>query len=353
MRHARHSACPRGGQSERPTTSLRRPRGECAGRSPHLLPWSACSGASRGCWAPKGCAPQRPRLGARLHWLRRVAQTLSVALTLWTLVALLAGPDSAATRCPTSSTCGSGSASLSRRCCSGRSVSHQPGAAPAHGTVAARSGLPRRRGLPLSRGVVAGRAGARRLHLGRAVATENTSLPFLRLLILGYLLVSILGAGLFGRAWFDRADPFEGLVQPARRPRAAQATGRRPVGAPHPAPRINELRGERGLVATVAVMLGSAAYDGFSANLSWATFVQTSAVPASVLKTATMLRFFAAVAVTLWLASAASIALSNGDFRSSTPSRFAPLTHPHRRWPCRALLVAVRLPGTGGAGAAQ
>ena len=29
------------------------------------------------------------------RWLRRVAQTLSVALTLWTLVALLAGPDSA------------------------------------------------------------------------------------------------------------------------------------------------------------------------------------------------------------------------------------------------------------------
>ncbi|HET6666766.1 MAG TPA: hypothetical protein VFG98_05730, partial [Intrasporangium sp.] len=29
------------------------------------------------------------------RWLRRVAQTLSIALTLWTLVALLAGPDSA------------------------------------------------------------------------------------------------------------------------------------------------------------------------------------------------------------------------------------------------------------------
>ena len=142
------------------------------------------------------------------------------------------------------------------------------------------------------------------------VAAEDTGLPFLRLLILGYLLVSILGAGLFGRAWFDRADPFGawssllGALAPLGRRDDGRWVLRTPLHG------INELRGERGLVATVAVMLGSTAYDGFSANLSWATFVQTSAVPASVLKTATMLGFFVAVAVTLWLASAASMALS-------------------------------------------
>ena len=89
---------------------------------------------------------------------------------------------------------------------------------------------------------------------------------------------------------------------------------------------INELRGERGLVATVAVMLGSTAYDGFSANLSWATFVQTAAVPAWMLKTATMLGFFAAVAVTLWLASAASVVLSGKGIQDSFffVSDFAP-----------------------------
>ena len=195
-----------------------------------------------------------------------------------------------------------------------------------HGPVAARSGLPRRRGLPLSRGVVAGRAGARRLHLGRAGGHREHRPSFLRLLILGYLLVSILGAGLFGRAWFDRADPFGawssllGALAPLGRRDDGRWVLRTPLHG------INELRGERGLVATVAVMLGSTAYDGFSANLSWATFVQTSAVPASVLKTATMLGFFVAVAVTLWLASAASMALSG---RSGTPSTWSPSSPPH------------------------
>ncbi|HKX68676.1 MAG TPA: hypothetical protein VJN29_15775 [Intrasporangium sp.] len=261
------------------------------------------------------------------RWLRRVAQTLSIALTLWTLVALLAGPDSARNPVPhvvyVWLWVGLGFASMLLgpvwRVINPLRLLH--------------TGLLRLARVSPDVAVFRYRAGWWPAALGlgvftwvELVATENTSLPFLRLLILGYLLVSVLGAGLFGRAWFDRADPFEawssllGALAPLGRRDDRRWVLRTPLHG------INELRGERGLVATVAVMLGSTAYDGFSANLSWATFVQTAAVPAWMLKTATMLGFFAAVAVTLWLASAASMMLSGKGIRDSFyfASDFAP-----------------------------
>jgi hypothetical protein len=149
------------------------------------------------------------------------------------------------------------------------------------------------------------------------VAEENTSLGFLRLLVAGFVAVSLLGAAVFGRVWFDRADPFEawsrllGLLSPLGR----RADGRWVLRTPLHG--VNSLRGQRGLVPTVAVMLGGTAYDGFSANLSWATFVQTSPVPSSVLKTATMLAFFGLVALTLWIASVVSVRLAGEPVRQS------------------------------------
>ncbi len=129
--------------------------------------------------------------------------------------------------------------------------------------------------------------------------------------------MSLLGAAVFGRTWFDLADPFEawsrllGLLSPLGRRRDGRWVLRTPLHG------VNGLRGQRGLVPTVAVMLGGTAYDGFSANLSWATFVQTSPVPSSLLKTATLLAFFGLVAVTLWMASAVSVRLAGEPFAHS------------------------------------
>jgi hypothetical protein len=244
-------------------------------------------------------------------WTRRLAQVLSVALTLWTLLALLAGPDSARNPVPHVVYIwlwvGLAFASMLLgpvwRVINPVRLLH--------------AGLLRLARVSPDLAVVPYRAGWWPAAIGlgafvwvELVAEENTSLPFLRLLVLGYLLVSVVGAGVFGRAWFDRADPFEAW---SRLLGALAPIGRRDDGRwvlRSPLHGVNELRGERGLVATVAVMLGSTAYDGFSANLSWATFVQTSSVSAATLKTVTLLGFFLAVAVTLWIASALSMALA-------------------------------------------
>ncbi|GAA6524552.1 hypothetical protein [Intrasporangium sp. DVR] len=252
------------------------------------------------------------------RWVRRVAQVVSVALTLWTLVALLAGPDSARNPVPhvVYVWLWVGLALVSMvlgpvwRIINPLRLLH--------------SGLLRLARVSPDLAVLPYRAGWWPAAVGlglftwvELVATENTSIPFLRLLILAFLLVSVLGAGLFGRSWFDRADPFEawsrllGALSPLGRRTDGRWVLRTPLHG------INELRGERGLVATVAVMLGSTAYDGFSANLAWATFVQTSSISASLLKTATLLAFFAAVALTLWVASAVSMALARRPIRES------------------------------------
>ncbi|MDV3220049.1 hypothetical protein [Intrasporangium sp.] len=251
-------------------------------------------------------------------WLRRVARAAAVALTLWTLVALLAGPDSARNPVPhviyVWLWVGLAFASMVFgpiwRVINPLRQLHT-------GLLRLARVSPDLAVLPYRAGWWPAAAGLGLFTWVELVASDNTSLPFLRLLVVGYLVVSVLGAGLFGRAWFERADPFEawsrllGSLSPLGRRDDGQWVLRTPLHG------VNELRGERGLVATVSVMLGSTAYDGFSANLSWATFVQTSTVPASVLKTATLIAFFGAVAGTLWIAAAVSTTLSGRGIRDS------------------------------------
>jgi len=254
-------------------------------------------------------APLAAVLGSR--WPRRLAHVLSVALTLWTLAALLAGPDNARNPVPhvvyVWLWVGLAFASMLLgpvwRVINPVRLLHT-------GLLRLARVAPDTAVLPYRAGWWPAAVGLGLFTWVELVADENTSIPFLRLLVLGYLLVSVLAAGLFGRDWFDRGDPLEawsrllGALSPIGRRHDAHWVLRTPLHG------VNELRAERGLVATVSVMLGSTAYDGFSANLSWATFVQTSAVPAWALKTATLLGFFAAVAVTLWIASVVSMALA-------------------------------------------
>lgn len=253
--------------------------------------------------------------------LRRVARLLAVALTVWTLVALFAGPDSARSPVPhvvyVWLWVGLAFSSMALgpvwRVINPLRSLHA-------GVLRLARVSPDLALLPYRAGLWPAAVGLGAFTWVELVADDNTSQPLLRIVICIFIAVSILGAAVFGRVWWDQADPFEGwsrllgLLSPLGRRHDGRWVLRTPLHG------VNELRGSRGLVATVAVMLGSTAYDGFSANLSWATVVQTSSAPA-VLKTLTLFGFFAAVAVTLWVAAAASMALSRRTIRGST--RFA------------------------------
>jgi hypothetical protein len=254
------------------------------------------------------------------RWLRVVAQVLAVALTLWTLLALAFGPDSARSPVPhvvyvwlwvglafASMVLGPVWRVINPLRLLHTGVLRMARVSPDLALFSYRWGL-----WPAALGLGA-------FTWVELVAEENTSLGFLRLLIASFFAISLLGATVFGRTWFDHADPFEawsrllGLLAPVGRRDDGRWVLRTPLHG------VNTLRGQRGLVATVAVMLGSTAYDGFSANLGWATFVQSSPLPSSLLRTVTLIGFFALVALTLWLASAVSVRLARQPLRQSVP----------------------------------
>jgi len=252
------------------------------------------------------------------RWLRTVARVLAGVLTLWTLAALFLGPDSARNPVPhvvyVWLWVGLAFASMLLGPV-WRAIN--PVRAVHAGLLRLARVSPDLAVLPYRWGLWPAALGLGTFTWVELVAEENTSLVFLRLLVGGFLAVSILGAAVFGREWFDQADPFEawsrllGLLSPLGRRHDGRWVLRTPLHG------VNGLRGQRGLVPTVAVMLGGTAYDGFSANLGWATFVQSSPLPSSLLKTLTLLGFFGLVAVTIWLASAVSVRLAREPFSSS------------------------------------
>ncbi len=254
------------------------------------------------------------------RWLRLVAQVLAVALTLWTLLALVFGPDSARNPVPhvvyVWLWVGLAFASMVLgpvwRVINPLRLLHT-------GVLRIARVSPDLALLPYRWGLWPAALGLGAFTWVELVAEENTSLGFLRVLIASFFAISLLGAAVFGRTWFEHADPFEawsrllGLLAPLGRRDDGRWVLRTPLHG------VNTLRGQRGLVATVAVMLGSTAYDGFSANLGWATFVQSSPLPSSLLRTTTLIGFFGLVALTLWLASAVSVRLAGQPLRQSVP----------------------------------
>ncbi|GAA2489544.1 hypothetical protein GCM10009858_29540 [Terrabacter carboxydivorans] len=250
--------------------------------------------------------------------LRVVARVLAAALTLWTLAALVLGPDSARNPVPhvVYVWLWVGLAFSSMLLGPMWRVINPVRALHA-GLLRLARVSPDLAVLPYRWGLWPAALGLGTFTWVELVAEDNTSLGFLQLLVGGFFAVSLLGSAVFGRTWFDHADPFEawsrllGLLSPLGRRRDGRWVLRTPLHG------VNGLRGQRGLVPTVAVMLGGTAYDGFSANLSWSTFVQSSPVPSSLLKTATLLAFFGLVAVTIWLASVVSVRLSREPFTRS------------------------------------
>lgn len=82
-----------------------------------------------------------------------------------------------------------------------------------------------------------------------------------------YAVVTLAGALVFGARWFDRGDPFDvysGLVATLS-PffEGDRATLHNPLRT------LPTIRIDRGLTAVVAVLLGSTAFDSFSASASW------------------------------------------------------------------------------------
>jgi hypothetical protein len=149
------------------------------------------------------------------------------------------------------------------------------------------------------------------------LASPNpAALPWVRTWLLGYALVLLVGAWLCGQRWFARVDPFGvysmavSRLAPFRRD---PQTGR--IGIGNPFDHLLSLPIRPGVVAVLAVLLGSTAFDSFSSSVTWRGFADRLAkavhvlpvsVSLSALRTIGLLVFIAVVATTFSLAAGAT-----------------------------------------------
>ncbi|MFB8089721.1 hypothetical protein [Streptomyces sp. NPDC055992] len=169
------------------------------------------------------------------------------------------------------------------------------------------------RSLPVQLGMWPAAAGLLAFTWLELVAPDPAS-PTALLVFLGvYAAVHLTGAAVYGAHWFDHADAFEvysGLLARlspfGRRPADGRLVVRSPFNGLDATPRLP------GLVATVCVMLGSTAYDGFSDAPRWITTVQTSALGRTTTATLGLLAAVALVATLYALCAGATRLVCGG-----------------------------------------
>ncbi|MFE2328664.1 hypothetical protein ACFXD5_32990 [Streptomyces sp. NPDC059385] len=143
------------------------------------------------------------------------------------------------------------------------------------------------------------------------VAPDPASTTTLLIALALYSTVQLLLAARFGERWFDDGDAFEAYSTLFAR---LSPLGRRNDGRlvlRNPFHGLDATPERPGLVATVCVLLGSTAYDGFSDNPSWIDTLQTSPLGRTPTATLGLLASIALVA-TLYSLCAAATRLVSG-----------------------------------------
>jgi hypothetical protein len=136
------------------------------------------------------------------------------------------------------------------------------------------------------------------------------SLVAVKVWILVYFVVTLAGALLCGPRWNAGADPFEvyGMVASRLSPLRRNPDGRIAIG--NPFDHLTSLPVRAGTLTVLAVLLGSTAFDSFSAMPQWRGFVDDvagdSTAVAVLMRSAGLLLFASVVAATFWLAARAT-----------------------------------------------
>jgi hypothetical protein len=165
------------------------------------------------------------------------------------------------------------------------------------------------------------------------LASPNpAALSWVKSWLLVYTLVLLIGAWLCGQRWFARADPFGVYSMAVSRlcPFRRDPTTRK-IALGNPFDHLLSLPIRPGVVAVLAVLLGSTAFDSFSSSATWRNFADgltrgIHAVPvsvsSSVLRTAGLLAFVAVVATTFSLAARATGGVDR-ERRAALPGQLA------------------------------
>jgi hypothetical protein len=114
------------------------------------------------------------------------------------------------------------------------------------------------------------------------VPRDRATVPVVFLAFVGYAVLMLVGAALFGSGWLARADPFEvysslaGRLAPVGRRTDGRLVWRSPLNG------LDSVPAAPGLAAVVVVLLGSTAYDSLTGAPAWVRRLQDSQTPALV-----------------------------------------------------------------------
>jgi hypothetical protein len=154
------------------------------------------------------------------------------------------------------------------------------------------------------------------------VYPDSTYLSPVRLWFAAHIVTMLVGAAVFGDEWFESADPFEVFSTLVGHLSVFGRTLDGTLVARSPLSNLDGVQVRPGLVAVVAVLFGSTAFDSFKDANAWLRFTQSSTVSSTWLDLVALLVFCAGVGVT-FAAATMSTGVHRGLVRRTLPDRFA------------------------------
>ncbi|WP_435745990.1 hypothetical protein [Nocardioides sp. SYSU DS0663] len=149
----------------------------------------------------------------------------------------------------------------------------------------------------------------------------STELGPVRLWVAAYVALMLLGGALFGNTFYARADPFEVYSSlMAKLSPWGRRDGRLLVRSP--LANLDSLTVRPGLVAVVAVLFGSTAYDSFRESPPWVQHIQSTQTSVNLLNNLALLAFVVVVGL-LFAVGTVATGVGPGTRRTELPNVFA------------------------------
>lgn len=153
------------------------------------------------------------------------------------------------------------------------------------------------------------------------VYPHATELGPVRLWCAAYLAVMLLGGALFGSRFYEHGDPFEVYSTLVSKLSVwGRSEGRLVVRSP--LANLDTVEAGPGLVAVMAVLFGSTAFDSFGDSSFWVQYTQGSSVSTFLLDNLALLAFCVGVGLVFVVGTVAT-GVAPGTRRRDLPNRFA------------------------------
>ncbi len=134
------------------------------------------------------------------------------------------------------------------------------------------------------------------------VNPDSAYLGSVRIWLAAYLAIMLIGAAIFGDVWLERADPFEAYSDLLAKLSCWGRDGDRLV-LRSPLANLATVPPRAGLVAVVAVLFGSTAFDSYKDTVTWLQFVADLGLGEVLTNTLGLVVFCLAVGVTFTVAA--------------------------------------------------